>query len=67
MTASVVRLAVAVGGAWLGGRMLGGGLTAVFAAMAVSLVLLGAINMAALAGGAWRSGDVKMPAKGERS
>ena len=67
VAASVVRLAVAVGGAWLGGRMLGGGLTVVFAAMAVSLVLLGGINMAALAGGAWRSGDVKMPAKGDRS
>jgi putative MATE family efflux protein len=66
LTASVVRLAVAVGGGWLGGRVLGGGLTAVFVAMAVSLVLLGGINMAALAGGAWRR-DVKMPARGERS
>ena len=47
--------------------MLGGGLTAVFAAMAVSLVLLGGINIAALAGGAWRGGDVKMPARGDRS
>ena len=65
--ASVVRLAVAVGGAWLGGLVLGGGFTAVFAAMAVSLVLFGGINMAALAGGAWRRGDVKMPAKGDRS
>lgn len=67
VTASVVRLAVAVGGGWLGGRVLGGGLTAVFAAMAISLVLLGAINMAALAAGAWRIGDVKMPARGDRS
>ena len=66
VTASVVRLAVAVGGGWLGGRVLGGGLTAVFAAMAVSLVLLGGINMAALAGGAWRR-DVKMPARGDRA
>jgi Na+-driven multidrug efflux pump len=66
VTASVVRLAVAVGGGWLGGRVLGGGLTAVFAAMAVSLVLLGGINMAALAGGAWRT-DVKMPARGDGS
>jgi putative MATE family efflux protein len=67
VTASVVRLVVAVGGGWLGGRVLGGGLTAVFVAMAVSLVLLGGINMAALAGGAWRRGDVKMPARGDRS
>jgi putative MATE family efflux protein len=67
VTASVVRLVVAVGGAWLGGRVLGGGLTVVFVAMAVSLVLLGGINMAALATGAWRSGDVKMPAKGDAS
>jgi MATE family, multidrug efflux pump len=67
VTASVVRLAVAVGGGWLGGRVLGGGLTAVFLAMAVSLVLLGGINMAALASGAWRRGDVKMPARGDRS
>jgi putative MATE family efflux protein len=65
--ASVVRLAVAVGGAWLCGLVLGGGVTAVFAAMAVSLVLFGGINMAALAAGAWRRGDVKMPAKGDRS
>jgi MATE family, multidrug efflux pump len=68
VTASVVRLVVAVGGAWLGGRVLGGGLPVVFGAMAVSLVLLGAINMAALAGGAWRaSGGVKMPARGGAS
>jgi putative MATE family efflux protein len=67
VTASVVRLAVAVGGGWLGGRVLGGGLTAVFAAMSASLVLLGGINMAALAAGAWRSGDVKMPTRGDRS
>lgn len=67
VTASVVRLVVAVGGGWLGGRVLGGGLTAVFAAMAVSLVLLGGINMAALAGGAWRTADVKIPARGDGS
>jgi putative MATE family efflux protein len=68
VTASVVRLLVAVGGAWLGGRVLGGGLTVVFAAMAVSLVLLGGINMAALGAGAWRRGaDVTMPARGGAS
>src|SRR5581483_1089266 len=33
LTASAVRLVVAVGGAWLGGRVLGGGLTIVFVAM----------------------------------
>jgi Na+-driven multidrug efflux pump len=66
LTASAVRLVVAVGGAWLGGRVLGGGLTIVFAAMAVSLVLLGGMNMAALAAGAWRvGGDDKMRAKGD--
>jgi putative MATE family efflux protein len=66
VTASVVRLVVAVGGAWLGGLLLGGGLPVVFAAMAVSLVLLGGINMAALAAGAWRAdAGVKMPAKGD--
>ena len=67
LTASIVRLAIAVGGGWLGGRVLGGGLTAVFAAMAASLVLLGGINMTALAAGAWRSGDVKMRGRGDRS
>jgi putative MATE family efflux protein len=68
LTASAVRLAVAVGGAWLGGLALGGGLTVVFAAMTASLVLLGGINMAALAGGAWRAAaDVKMPARGDAS
>ena len=66
LTASAVRLVVAVGGAWLGGRVLGGGLTIVFVAMAVSLVLLGGMNMAALAAGAWRvGGDDKMRAKGD--
>ena len=65
VAASVVRLVVAVGGAWLAGRVLGGGLAAVFGAMAVSLVLLGGINMAALAGGAWRGAGVKMPVKGD--
>jgi putative MATE family efflux protein len=66
VTASVVRLIVAVGGAWIGGLVLGGGLRAVFVAMSVSLVLLGAINMAALGGGAWRrGGGVKIPARGD--
>jgi Na+-driven multidrug efflux pump len=68
LTASVVRLVVAVGGAWLGGRVLGGGLPVVFAAMAASLVLLGGINMAALAAGAWRGdGNVKIRPKGDAS
>jgi MATE family, multidrug efflux pump len=65
VTASIVRLVVAVGGAWLCGRVLGGGLPAVFGAMTLSLVLFGGINMAALAGGAWRGAGVKMPAKGD--
>ena len=55
-------------GAWVGGLVLGGGLTVVFVAMAVSLVLLGGVNMAALGGGAWRhEAGVKMPAKGGTS
>jgi len=68
VTASIARLVVAVGGAWLGGRVLGGGLTAVFFAMAVSLVLLGGINMAALGAGAWRRDrGVKIRLRGDAS
>ena len=49
---NIVRLVVAVTGGWLALRW-GGGLTAVFAAQAVALVLYGAVNAWAIAGGAW--------------
>ena len=49
---NIVRLAVAVTGAWLALRW-GGGLAAVFAAQGAALVLYGLVNAWAIAGGAW--------------
>lgn len=49
---NIARLAVAVTGGWLALRW-GSGLTAVFAAQGVALVIYGLINTWAIAGGAW--------------
>jgi putative MATE family efflux protein len=59
LTAGVARLTVAAGGGWLGGYVLGWGLPGVFAAMALSLVVLGTTTAAALRLGAWRSAPVR--------
>ena len=54
LVASVARLVVAAGGGWIALRVAGGGLDALFGCMAAALVVLGAINAAAVRGGAWR-------------
>lgn len=50
------RAALATGGGWIVVRMLGGGLPALYAAVAAGLVLFGLSNALAVAGGAWRRG-----------
>ena len=50
---NVVRLAVAALGGWLVLHWWGGGLTAIFVAQGVALVLYGLVNAWAIAGGAW--------------
>jgi putative MATE family efflux protein len=54
VVASVSRLVVASAGGWAALAWLGGGLGALYVAMAASLVVFGAINAAALRAGAWR-------------
>jgi putative MATE family efflux protein len=52
LTAAVTRFVLAAGGGWLAFR-LSGELVYVFAALAIALVMFGAINAAAVAAGAW--------------
>lgn len=54
--AGFTRLIIAGAGGWLATRWLGGGLSGLFAAMAVALVVFGTINVAAVRLGAWRIG-----------
>jgi putative MATE family efflux protein len=56
LLASFARLVIAGAGGWLVTRWLGGGLTALFAAMAVALMMFGMMNIAAVRLGAWRIG-----------
>lgn len=56
LLAGFTRLVVAGAGGWLATRGLDGGLSGLFAAMAVALVVLGIINVAAVRLGAWRIG-----------
>ena len=58
---NVARLAVAVGGGWLALQW-GGGLTQIFIAQALGLLIYGLVNAAAVAGGAW-FGPVGWPRK----
>jgi MATE family, multidrug efflux pump len=53
--AGFTRLVVAAAGGWLATRWLGGGLPALYAAMAAALVVLGVINVLAIHLGAWRA------------
>jgi Na+-driven multidrug efflux pump len=53
--AGFTRLVVAAAGGWLATRWLGGGLPALYAAMAAALVVLGVINILAIHLGAWRA------------
>ena len=52
MIGNLSRLAVAAVGGWLALQW-GGGLTQVFIAQAVALVVYGLVNAASIAGGAW--------------
>jgi len=53
LVAGVVRLVVAAGGGWIASRWFGGGLPAVFTAIAVAFVIYAAIVAAAIRAGAW--------------
>ncbi len=55
LLAGFTRLVVAGAGGWLATRWLGGGLSGLFGAMAVALVIFGIINVAAIRLGAWRA------------
>jgi putative MATE family efflux protein len=52
LAAAVLRMVVAVGGGWLALRLTGS-LTPVFLALGAGLLVLGVVNAAAVAGGAW--------------
>jgi putative MATE family efflux protein len=54
VAAGVTRLVLAAAGGWAALTLPGGGLTPFFVAMALSLVVFGAINAAAVRAGAWR-------------
>jgi MATE family, multidrug efflux pump len=54
LLAGFVRLGVAAAGGWLGGYWLGWGPPAIFAAMALALVIFGSTIAAAVKLGAWR-------------
>ena len=56
LIANVVRLAIAASGGWLA-LQLGGGLTPVFIALSLALVLYGLINAISVAKGAWFDRD----------
>jgi len=56
LLAGFTRLVVAGAGGWVATRGLDGGLSGLFAAMAVALVILGIINVAAIRLGAWDIG-----------
>jgi putative MATE family efflux protein len=55
LLASFTRLVISGVGGWLVTRWLGGGMTELFAAMAVALMTFGMINIAAVRMGSWRS------------
>jgi len=54
LLAGAARLAIAGAGGWIAVRWLGGGLEALFVAMAVALVVLGGLVATAIKAGAWR-------------
>ena len=54
LAAGFMRLIVAAAGGWLAGYGLGGGLPAIFAAMAAALVIFGVTIAVAVKRGAWR-------------
>jgi len=54
LVAGLSRLAVAAGGGWIALHLLGGGLLAIFAVMALALAVFGTIVAVAIHHGAWR-------------
>jgi putative MATE family efflux protein len=56
LLANMARLVIAAAGGWLA-LYLGGGVSGVFLALAVALVVYGSINAAAVAGGVWFKGQ----------
>ena len=56
LVAAVLRMGIAVGGGWLA-LHLAGSLGMVFLSLGAGLVVMGAVNAAALAAGAWFKGD----------
>lgn len=56
LVATFTRLVIAGVGGWLATRWLGGGLTELFAAMALALTTFGMMNVAAVRMGSWRIG-----------
>jgi putative MATE family efflux protein len=56
LAAGFARLAIAAVGGWLAIRWLGAGLSGVFVALAVALVVFGSLVAAAIKAGAWRRG-----------
>jgi putative MATE family efflux protein len=61
VTASLMRLGIALAGGWLAIHVFHGGIRAVYVVMLVSLVIFGAINAVAVAGGVWRRGRPSTP------
>jgi len=66
LVAGVVRLMVAAGGGWVASRWLGGGLVAVFTAMAVAFVIYAAIVAGAIRAGAWHQAARRPVTRHER-
>jgi putative MATE family efflux protein len=56
LAAAVLRTVVAVGGGWVALRLTGS-LTPVFLALGAGLLVMGAVNAATVAGGAWFKGE----------
>lgn len=61
VVASMGRLVIALAGGGLAIHAFGGGIRAVYAVMLISLVIFGATNALALAGGVWRRGRTSTP------
>jgi putative MATE family efflux protein len=65
LVAGFARLLLAGGGGWLAARWLGTGLSGVFVAVAVALVVFGSANALAIRFGAWRTVGGRSPARRE--
>lgn len=63
LLAGVARLVMAAGGGWLAIHWFGGGLPALFTAIAVALVVYGTMVAGAVTAGAWRETTARMQAR----